>query len=148
MKKDIKKFVQECVECQRTKYTTRLPAGLLQPLPIPDKVWDDLSMDFITGLPNSHGYTTILVVVDRLSKQAHFGALPKKYSAAKVADLFAHMVCKLHGLPRSIVTDRDALFLSVFWRELFALSGTTLRRSTAYHPQSDGQTEVVNRVLQ
>ena len=91
-------------------------------------------MDFITGLLVSEGYSTILVVVDRFSKQAHFGALPRTYSAPKVAHLFATMVCKLHGIPKSIVSYRDPVFLSKFWTELFALSGTVLKRSTAYHP--------------
>ena len=104
-------------------------------------------MDFITCLPSSQGYTTVLVMVDRLSKQAHFGPLPKSYTAARVADLFSHIVCKLHGIPPSIISDRDSIFLSHFWRALFSLSGTMLRRSTTYHPQTDGQTKVVNRVL-
>ena len=123
------------------------PAGLLQPLPIPQQIWEDIAMDFITCLPNSHGDTTIFVVVDRLFRQAHFGALPKSYTAARVADLFAQMVCKLHGLPRSITSDRDPIFLSNFWRELFTLSGTILQHSTTYHPQTDGQFEVVNQIL-
>ena len=148
VKKDVKKFVQECMVCQQMKCENRRPAGLLQPLLIPDKMWEELSMDFVTSLPNSHSYITILVVVDRLSKQAYFGALPKTYSAARVAELFYQMVYKLHGIPRSIVFNRDTIFLSSFWRELFALSGTILHRSTAYHPQTDRQLEVVNRVLQ
>ena len=83
-------------------------------------------MDFITCLPTSHGYSPILVVIDRLSKQAHFGVLPKNYLSPKVADLFTRMVCKLHGIPRSIVLDHDSVFLSIFWCELFSLSDTVL----------------------
>ena len=83
-------------------------------------------MDFITSLPNSHRYTTILVVVDRLSKQAHFGGLARTYTAQKVADLFSQMVCKLHGFPRAIIYDHDAVFLSNFWHELFTLNMTLL----------------------
>ena len=88
------------------------------------------------------------MVVDSLSKQSHFGAIPHSDTAARVVELFAQMVCKLHGLPHSITSDRDLIFLSNFWRELFTLSGSVLQRSTAYHCQTDGQSEVVNRILQ
>jgi hypothetical protein len=148
MRKDVEEFVKSCVICQQMKSTNHAPYGLLQPLPIPNKVWEDISMDFIVGLPSFQSHTVIFVVVDRLSKAAHFGMLTTHFTAAKVADLFALMVCKLHGMPRSIVSDRDPIFLSHFWQELFRLSGTKLRMSTAYHPQSDGQTEIVNKTLQ
>jgi hypothetical protein len=148
MKQDVINFVNACLVCQQTKTPTHLPYGPLQPLHIPNEVWEDISMDFIVGLPSFQGYTTIFVVVDRLSKAAHFGTLTTNFTASKVADLFAHMVCKLHGMPRSIVSDRDPIFLSHFWQDLFKLCGTKLRMSTAYHPQSDGQTEIVNKALQ
>ena len=96
------------------KPDNRRLVGLLQPLPIPANIWEDVSMDFVTSLPNSQGYTSVLVVVDRLSKQAHFGDLPKSYSAGKVIELFSQMVCKLHGIPCFIVSDRDLIFLSNF----------------------------------
>lgn len=105
-------------------------------------------MDFITYLSPSHGFTIILVIVDRYSKAAHFEALPTSFSAFKVASLFLDLVCKHHGFPTSIISDRDSVFLSSFWRELFRLSGTRLHMSTAYHPESDGQTEVMNHVLE
>jgi hypothetical protein len=121
---------------------------LLKPLPIPERVWEDISLDFIVGLPSFQNFTVILVVVDRLSKASHFGMLKTGFTAATVADLFAKMVCKLHGMPRSMVSDCDPIFLSHFWQELFRLNGTKLRMTTAYHPQSDGQTEIVNKTMQ
>ncbi|VFQ82654.1 unnamed protein product [Cuscuta campestris] len=133
-----------CVPCQATKYSTQRPAGLLQPLPIPTVVWDSVSMDFITGLPPSRGITVIMVVVDRLSKYTHFGLLPTGFDAPRVAHLFLDTVVKHHGFPSTIISDRDSVFMSSFWRELMKLSGTTLKFSTAYHPQ----TEVMNRELE
>ena len=105
-------------------------------------------MNFIIGLPLSRGFEVILVVVDRLSKSAHFRALPSQFTAVKTANLFADMVVKLHGFPSSIISYRDPIFMSNFWQKLFDLSGTQLRHSTAYHPQTDGQSEVVNRGLE
>ncbi|KAL9432323.1 hypothetical protein AB3S75_027361 [Citrus x aurantiifolia] len=148
MRHDVEKFIRECLICQQTKYSTQAPVGLLQPLPIPNMVWDEVTMDFITGLPLSKGFSVILVVVDRLTKFAHFGPLPCQFTALKTAELFVDMVIKIHGFPSSIISDRDPVFLSNFWKQLFLLSGTTLRHSTAYHPQTDGQTEVVNRGLE
>lgn len=101
-------------------------------------------MDFITGLPPSRGSSAIMVVVDRLTKYAHFGALPTGFDAHRVALLFVDIVIKHHGFPSSIVSDRDPIFVSKFWSEVFRLSGTTLKCSTAYHLQTDGQSEVMN----
>lgn len=104
-------------------------------------------MDFIVRLPKSQGYDTILVVVDRLRKYGHLLPLEHLYSARTITDIFFKEVIRLHEIPTSIVSDRDPLFFSIFWKELFKMQGTQLRMSTAYHPKSDGKNKVLNRVL-
>lgn len=111
LKNDIKKYVAECQPCQQNKYETQFPPGLLQPLSIPEKIWQDISMDFILGLPSCKGKTVIFVVVDKLSKYAHFMALAHPFTAATVAQVFVDNVFKLHGMPATIMSDRDAIFL-------------------------------------
>lgn len=148
LKRQVQDFVASCRICQSVKPFNRAPQGLLQPLPLPGKIWESLSLDFITHLPSSAGKTVILVVMDRLSKQAHFSAMPSKFTALQVAEIFARDIIRLHGVPVSLVSDRDPLFMSQFWKELFRLQGTQLSMSSAYHPQSDGQTEILNRYLE
>ncbi|KAH1034725.1 hypothetical protein GYH30_054917 [Glycine max] len=148
MQKKIRDFVRACDTCQRQKYAATTPGGLLQPLPIPNAIWEDLSLDFITGLPKSKGYEAVLVVVDRLSKYSHFILLKHPYTAKSIAELFVKEIVRLHGIPTSIISDRDPLFVSHFWMELFKLQGTKLKMSSAYHPETDGQTEVLNRCLE
>ncbi|KAL0535770.1 hypothetical protein IC582_024695 [Cucumis melo] len=148
MKSDVKKHCEACVTCQRNNSLALSPAGLLMPLDIPHQIWSDISMDFIDGLPKAKGWDVILVVVDRLSKYSHFLALKHPYTAKTVAESFVKEIVRLHGFPTSIVSDRDKVFLSHFWNELFKMAGTKLKKSTAYHPQTDGQTEVVNRGLE
>ena len=148
MEKQIRNYIRACDVCQRFKYDNSAYPGLLQPLPIPEEAWSQVSLDFIEGLPLSHGKSTILVVVDRLTKYAHFMCLSHPYTAMSVAQAFLDTVFKLHGLPTILVSDRDKVFLSKFWSDFFKLQGVELHLCTAYHPQSDGQTEVVNRCLE
>jgi hypothetical protein len=145
LKDDVLRHIRECTTCQQKKSEQTHPAGLLQPLPIPEQKWESISMDFITGLPRVQGRDCIFVVVDRLTKFAHFFAIPTDYKAIQVAELFFREVFRLHGLPRQIVSDRDGRFIISFWKELFRLVGTELATSTSYHPQTDGQTEIVNK---
>lgn len=148
LNKDVRRYVRKCKICQAAKSETVAKPGMLQPLPVPSEVWTDVSMDFITGLPTSMGKNVIMVVVDRFSKGAHFIPLSHPFTAVSVAQAYLDGVFKLHGWPKSIVSDRDAVFLSSFWQGLFSLHGTDLLLSSAYHLETDGQTEIVNKCLE
>eukprot|EP00253_Pinus_taeda_P010631 PITA_10631 len=149
MKKSIVKYLSQCLECQQIKAEHQHPAGLLQPLPVPEWKWEVISMDFITGLPKTkRNNDSIFVVVDKLSKAAHFIPVQSTYRAAQIAHIFMQNIFRLHGLLKDIISDRDVKFTSAFWKTLFAELGTQLNFSTAYHPQTDGQTERVNQMLE
>ena len=147
---DIKLYVRSCLICQRTKASNRKPLGLLHPLPIPTRRWQCVTMDFIVQLPKTiDGHDAIFVVVDKLSKRAYFIASTTTATAPDTALLFfTHVIKNGHGIPEMIVSDRDSKFTSLFWKSLWSLLGTTLAMSTAFHPETDGQTERMNRTLE
>jgi hypothetical protein len=119
LKSDVEQFVKQCQICQQAKHENSHPSGLLQPLPVPQGAWQDLTMDFIEGLPVSEGYNSISVVVDRYTKYSHFIPLKHPFTAQVVAKAILDNVVKLHGCQKSIVSERDRIFTSVFWKELF-----------------------------
>ena len=145
---DVAQYVQDCEMCSRNKAPNTKKAGLLSPLPIPGRPWESIGMDFITHLPRTKaGYTALYVVVDRLTKLVHMTPTTDTATAADTAQLFLDMVFKHHGLPSSIVSDRDVKFTSSFWTSFCQQVGIKLKMSTAYHPETDGQTERMNRVI-
>jgi hypothetical protein len=147
MKRDVERVCARCVTCRQAKSRV-LPHGLYTPLPVPSAPWVDISMDFVLGLPRSRkGRDSIFVVVTRFSKMTHFISCHKTDDATHIVDLFFREIVWLHGVLRSIVFDRDVKFLSYFWKVLWGKLGTKLFFSTTCHPQTDGQTEVVNRTL-
>ncbi|GBG65018.1 hypothetical protein CBR_g49087 [Chara braunii] len=145
----VKAYSQECPTCQEDNSANHLPYGLHQPLPIPEGRWKSISMDFIGPLrpPTERGHDAILVVVDRFTKRARFVSCRYRISAHEVADIVFDRVVRDHGLPQSIISDRDPRFTSTFWRRLPEVYGSQLRFSSSYHPQTDGQTEVTNKTL-
>ena len=144
----VSSYVGSCDTCARNKVVRHAPYGLLSPLPIPTRPWSSVSLDWITDLPPSHYHDAILVVVDRLTKMALFVPTTKSMTAPDVAYLFLQHVVRPHGLPDTLVSDRDPVFTSHFWRRLLELCGIRANRSTAFHPQTDGQTERLNSVLE
>lgn len=148
MKAAVAKFVQECQVCQQAKVEHVKQPGLLQPLSIPTQAWQVVCMDFIEGLPKSQKLDTIMVIIDKYTKYAHFVPLVHPFSALTVAQAYLDSVYKLHGLPQGIVSDRDKIFTSAIWKELFRLSDTQLMMSSSYHPQTDGQSERLNQCLE
>ena len=146
---DVREYVTSCLSCQSNKASNQQPMGLLQPIAVPEKRWDVVTMDLIGPLPKTrNGFDAIFVCVDKLSKMVHYIPTTTTATAPVLAKLFMHEVVRLHGMPSTIISDRDARFTSQFWRELWQRMGTKLAMSTAYHPQTDGQTERANRTLE
>jgi hypothetical protein len=135
MKREIAFYIARCDICQRVKAEHQRPAGLLQPLKVPMWKWEEVRMDFITGLPRSNrGHDSIWVIVDRLTKVAHFLPVKTTHKGRDLADLYMSKIVSLHGVPKVIVTDRGTQFTSRFWHKLHEALGTKLSFSTAYHP--------------
>ncbi|GJV20866.1 putative reverse transcriptase domain-containing protein [Tanacetum coccineum] len=149
MKAEIATYVSKCLTCAKVKAEHQKPSGLLQQPEIPEWKWEKITMDFVSGLPRTpSGYDSIWVIVDRLTKSAHFLPMKKTDSIEKLAQLYLkEIVCK-HGVPTSIISDRDSLFTSRFWKSLQEAMGTQLDMSTAYHPETDGQSERTIQTLE
>jgi hypothetical protein len=142
MKKQVAEYVASCLTCQKAKVEHQRPAGMLQSLDIPEWKWESISMDFVVGLPRTrHNFDSIWVIIDRLTKSAHFLPVNINYNVDKLTEIYIKEIIRLHGVPSSIVSDRDPKFTSHFWQSLQKALGTKLRLSSAYHPQTDGQTE-------
>ena len=149
MRTEVTNYVRSCAGCQKNKPSNKAPAGLLHPVEIPEQPWDCVSMDFVTHLPKTKaGHDMLLVVVDKLTKMALFIPTTMEATAERCARLFFDHVFKNFGLPRKIISDRDVRFTSNFWKALFNLLGVKLAMSTSFHPQTDGQTEIMNRLLE
>ena len=149
MKRDISDFVSRCLTCQQVKCEHQRPRGVSQRMPIPTWKWERITMDFVVGLPTTvGGYDSIWVVVDRLTKSAHFIPVRVKYTAEKLAELYISQIVRLHGVPISIISDRGSLYTSHFWKALQHSLGTQLDMSTTFHPQIDNQSERMIQVLE
>jgi IS30 family transposase len=149
MKREIVEYMANCDSCQRIKAERQRPASLLQPLQIPQWKWDEIGIDFIVCLPRTRSdYDSIWVVVDRLTKTAHFIPVKTSYNSAVLAELYMSRIVCLHGVPKKIVSDRGTQFTSHFWQPLHEALGTHLKFSLAYHLQTDGQTERTNQILE
>jgi hypothetical protein len=149
MKREAARYISKCDTCQKVKTDYMKPGGLLQPLSILEWKWDDISTDFIVGLPlMARKFDSIWVIMDRLSKSAHFIPVHTRYDVQRYAEIYiARMLC-LHGVPKMIISDRGSQFVARFWEQLPTSLGTRLIHSSAYHPQTDGQTKRVNQILE
>ncbi|KAK3520070.1 hypothetical protein QTP70_011988 [Hemibagrus guttatus] len=141
MAADIRSYVQGCRECAMSKNPCHLPSGKLLPLPIPNRLWSHLGVDFITDLSVSGGCTCVLVIVDRFSKSCQLVPLPGQPTALDTAECLFNYIFRYYGLPEDIVSDRGPQFTSRVWRAFFKRLGVTVSLSSGYHPQTNGQTE-------
>ncbi|MBW0500141.1 hypothetical protein O181_039856 [Austropuccinia psidii MF-1] len=148
MNQFIKDYVSSCQKCSRNKNTHHKKFGLLKPPQIPSGPWNSLSMDFITQLPLSNNFDSIAVVVDRFSKMEIFIPAYGRITSLEFSQIFISHVFSKHGLPVSIVSDRGSLFVSSFWTNLWQQLKISRDLSTAFHPETDGQTERVNQILE
>ncbi|XP_057712509.1 uncharacterized protein LOC130929420 [Corythoichthys intestinalis] len=148
MRNDVTEYVNACSVCASSKPSSCRPAGGLHPLPIPSKPWSHICMDFVTGLPPSSGNTVVLTVVDRFSKMAHFIPLPKLPSAKALAQVLMYNIFRVHGFPTDVVSDRGPQFVSAFWKAFCRMIGATVSLSSGFHPQSNGQAERLNQILE
>ena len=148
MSRDVKMFVTSCDICQKIKPKREAPAGLLRPIPIPSQPFEVVTMDFIPDLPVSNGYNNVLVIVDKLTKYGIFIPCSTKISEEETARLFFKYVISHYGIPRQVITDRDTRWRNEFWGEICRLMGMKRALTTAYHPQADGQTEILNQTLE
>jgi len=148
MRETIKQYVKSCDICQRTKVVRHAPYGLMKPNEAPDRPWKSISMDFITDLPLSEGADAILIIIDWLTKMAHLIPCTKDMNAKHFQEIFLREIFRLHGVPQDIITDRGSIFTSDLWKETTKKLGIEIRLSTAFHPQTDGQTEWTNSTLE
>ena len=148
-KRDMVRYIEQCLICKQVKAEHQRPAGTLQPLHVPEWKWEEITMDFVTGLPRTkEEYDAIWVIVDRLTKSAHFLPVRTTYTMDKYAELYIKEIIRLHGIPLTIVSDIDTRFTSIFWKSLHKAMGTNLAFSTAFHPQTDGQSERTIQTLE
>ena len=147
MSRDIKKYIGTCDICQKAKPRRHAPVGMLQPIPIPSQPFEVVTMDFIPELPECEGYDNVLVIMDKLTKYAIFIPTTTVITERETAELYFQHVISQYGIPRQIISDRDTRWRGDFWKEICDKMGMKRALTTAYHPQADGQTEIMNQTL-
>jgi hypothetical protein len=149
MKGETTEYLGRCQNCQHVKAQHQHLTGLLQPLLVPEWKWETISLDFITGLPKTQKKNdSITVVINKLSKSAHFIPVKSTFKAINITEILMKQIFRLNVIPKMVISDRDVKFTSAFWKELFAGLNTNLNFSMSYHPQTDGQTERKNQIIE